>query len=261
MALFNKRSKTDGEPEEQTLISHLIELRSRLVRSVITLLVVFAGLSFFASEIYHMVSAPLLEKLPENSYMIATEMASPFLTPFKLTAFVALIVCMPYILFQAWSFVAPGLYENEKHFAIPLLASSILLFYLGILFAFFVVFPLVFGFLTHAAPDGVTVMPDINQYLSFILLLFFAFGMCFEVPVATLLLVKAGITTVEDLANNRPYIIVGAFVLGMLLTPPDIISQTLLAIPMWALFEIGLIMCKFLVPEDIEEDASTNGTN
>ena len=135
------------------------------------------------------------------------------------------------------------------------------MFYLGILFAFFVVFPLVFGFLTHAAPDGVTVMPDINQYLSFILLLFFAFGMCFEVPVATLLLVKAGITTVEDLANNRPYIIVGAFVLGMLLTPPDIISQTLLAIPMWALFEIGLIMCKFLVPEDIEEDASTNGTN
>ena len=188
--------------------------------------------------------------------MIATEVASPFLAPFKLTAFVALIICMPYILYQAWAFVAPGLYENEQRFALPLLVSSIILFYLGICFAFFVVFPLVFGFFTRVAPAGVAIMTDINHYLNFILMLFFAFGLSFEVPVATLLLVKAEITTVESLAEKRPYIIVGAFVFGMLLTPPDVISQTLLAVPIWCLFELGLVMCRHIIPAAPEENGA-----
>ncbi len=245
--------------EEQTLISHLIELRSRLLRGIMSILAVFLGLSFFANDIYHLVATPLLNQLPENSTMIATEVASPFLTPFKLTAFVALISCMPYLLYQTWAFIAPGLYENERRFALPLLISSIFLFYLGISFAFFVVFPLVFGFFTRVAPEGVAIMTDINHYLNFILMLFFAFGLAFEVPVATLLLVKAGITTTADLAAKRPYIIVGAFVFGMLLTPPDVISQTLLAIPMWCLFELGLIMCKYMIP--VEEEDSSPGVN
>ena len=259
MALFKKRSDKNGHMEEQTLISHLVELRNRLLRGILCIFIVFAGLSFFANDIYHLVATPLLNQLPENSTMIATEVASPFLTPFKLTAFVALILCMPYILYQAWAFVAPGLYENEQRFALPLLISSIFLFYLGICFAFFVVFPLVFGFFTKVAPDGVAIMTDINHYLNFILMLFFAFGLSFEVPVATLLLVKAGVTTVKDLAAKRPYIIVGAFVFGMLLTPPDIISQTLLAVPVWCLFELGLVMCKYLIPAEPED--SGQGVN
>lgn len=240
--------------EEQTLITHLIELRNRLMRAITSIFIVFLGLSFFANNIYHLVATPLLDRLPEDSTMIATEVASPFITPFKLVAFVALMICMPYILYQAWSFIAPGLYENERRFALPLLVSSIFLFYLGICFAFFVVFPLVFGFFTKAAPEGVTIMTDINHYLSFVLMLFFAFGMAFEVPIATLLLVKAGITTTSELAAKRPYIIVGAFVIGMLLTPPDIISQTLLAVPMWCLFELGLVMCKHMIPAEPEEE-------
>ena len=253
MALLKKRPHKDGPMEEQTLISHLVELRTRLLRGILSVLIVFAGLSFFANDIYHLLATPLLNQLPPNSTMIATEVASPFLAPFKLTAFTALMVCMPYILYQAWAFVAPGLYENEQRFAFPLLVSSIILFYLGISFAFFVVFPLVFGFFTHVAPEGVAIMTDINHYLNFILMLFFAFGLSFEVPVATLLLVKAEITTTKDLAEKRPYIIVGAFVFGMLLTPPDVISQTLLAVPIWCLFELGLVMCKYLIPVEGEQ--------
>ena len=253
MALFNKRPNKSGPMEEQTLISHLIELRNRLLRAIMSIFIVFLGLSFFANDIYHLVATPLLERLPEHSAMIATEVASPFFTPFKLVAFVALMICMPYILYQAWAFIAPGLYENERRFALPLLVSSVILFYLGMCFAFFVVFPLVFGFFTKVAPEGVTIMTDINKYLSFVLMLFFAFGMAFEVPIATLLLVKAGITNASDLAAKRPYIIVGAFVIGMLLTPPDVISQTLLAVPMWCLFELGLVMCKYLIPPDPED--------
>jgi len=261
MALFKKRAT--GAMEEQTLISHLIELRDRLLRAIMSIFIVFIVLSFFANDIYHLLATPLLERLPEHGSMIATEVGSPFFTPFKLAAYVALMICMPYILYQAWSFIAPGLYEKEQRFALPLLISSIVLFYLGMCFAFFVVFPLVFGFFTKVAPEGVTIMTDINQYLSFVLMLFFAFGLAFEVPVATLLLVKAGITTPAELASKRPYIIVGAFVVGMLLTPPDVISQTLLAIPMWCLFELGLIMCRHLIPpekDDEEADAGVNGT-
>jgi sec-independent protein translocase protein TatC len=253
MALFKKRPNTPGAMEEQTLISHLIELRNRVLRAIMSIFIVFIGLSFFAGEIYHLLATPLLERLPEDSAMIATEVASPFLTPFKLSAFVALMICMPYILYQAWAFIAPGLYENEQRFALPLLISSIILFYLGMCFAFFVVFPLVFGFFTRVAPEGVTIMTDINQYLNFVLMLFFAFGLAFEVPIATLLLVKTGITTAKELAAKRPYIIVGAFVVGMLLTPPDVISQTLLAVPMWCLFELGLIMCKHMIPAEPEQ--------
>ena len=262
MAIFKKRADSGNGPmEEQTLISHLIELRDRLLRSIFSIFVVFLLLSFFANDIYHLLATPLLERLPEHSTMIATEVGSPFFAPFKLVAYVALMICMPYILYQAWSFIAPGLYENERRFALPLLVSSIVLFYLGMCFAFFVVFPLVFGFFTRVAPEGVAIMTDINQYLSFVLMLFFAFGMAFEVPVATLLLVKAGITTPEELAAKRPYIIVSAFVIGMLLTPPDVISQTLLAIPMWCLFELGLLMCKHWIPQQQDgADAGVNGT-
>lgn len=261
MALFKKRPNAPGVVEEQTLISHLIELRNRLLRSIMSIFIVFIGLSFFANDIYHLLATPLLERLPEDSAMIATEVASPFLTPFKLAAFVALMICMPYILYQAWAFIAPGLYEKEQRFALPLLISSIFLFYLGMCFAFFAVFPLVFGFFTRVAPEGVTIMTDINHYLSFVLMLFFAFGLAFEVPIATLLVVKAGITTAAELAAKRPYIIVGAFVIGMLLTPPDVISQTLLAIPMWCLFELGLIMCKYMIPVEADEnDAGVNET-
>ena len=184
----------------------------------------------------------MIEKLPAGSSMIATEVASPFLTPFKLTLFVAVFIAVPYIFYQVWSFVTPGLYENEKRLAIPLLLSSIALFYCGVLFAYFAVFPLLFAFLAATAPEGVQIMTDINHYLNFILKLFFAFGLSFEIPVATFVLVRGGFISVEKLAANRPYIVLCAFIAGMLLTPPDVISQILLAVPIWLLFEVGLIL-------------------
>ena len=187
--------------------------------------------------------------------MIATQVASPFLAPFKLTVFVAVLISVPYIFYQAWAFVAPGLYLHERRLALPLLFSSTLLFYLGCAFAYFVVFPLVFGFFTAIAPEGVTIMTDITHYLDFVLMLFLAFGVAFEVPVATYLMVRTGITTVESLSTKRPYIIVGAFVIGMLLTPPDVISQTLLALPMWVLYELGLLLCKLTIKPEDEEAA------
>ena len=261
MALFKKRAAAAGSMEEQTLISHLIELRDRLLRAIFCIFIIFIALSYFANDIYHILATPLLERLPEHSSMIATEVGSPFFTPFKLVAYVSLMLAMPYILYQAWSFIAPGLYEKEQRFALPLLISSIVLFYLGMSFAFFVVFPLMFGFFTRVAPEGVTIMTDINQYLNFILMVFFAFGLAFEVPIATLLLVKAGITTPAAMAAKRPYIIVGAFVIGMFLTPPDVISQTLLAIPMWCLFELGLVMCKYLIPPEQDEEEADAGVD
>ncbi len=196
-----------------------------------------------------MIAMPLISKLPEGTNMIATEVASPFFVPFKLTGFLAIFICMPYLLYQLGAFVSPGLYKNEKRFAVPLLLSSIVLFYAGTAFAFYVVFPLVFGFFTSVAPAGVTVMTDIGHYLNFILKMFFAFGLAFEVPVATILLVSSGIVDYESLQSKRPYIIVSAFVIGMFLTPPDVISQFLLALPMWVLFEVGLFMSKKFVPE------------
>jgi len=234
------------EGEEQSFISHLVELRERLLKSLLAVLFVFCALFYFSNDIYSLLAQPLLARLPEGATMIATEVASPFLAPFKLTLLVSVAVTMPYLLYQAWAFVAPGLYRHERRFALPLLVSSSCLFYAGMAFAYFAVFPLVFGFFTTIAPAGVTVMTDINHYLNFVLKMFLAFGLAFEVPVATMLLVKTGITTVEQLGRMRPYIIVGAFVVGMLLTPPDVISQCMLAIPMWLLFEVGLYLSRRL---------------
>lgn len=234
------------DPKELPLVQHLIELRNRLLRSIIFVLVIFAGLFYFANDIYQFVSEPLQKFLPEGSSMIATEVASPFLTPFKLTLFVAVILAVPYLLYQIWSFIAPGLYRHEKKLAIPLLVSSVLLFYAGMAFAYYVVFPLVFGFFTSVGPANVAIMTDISKYLGFVLKLFFAFGIAFEIPIATVLLTQAGIISPDKLAKKRPYVIVGCFVLGMLLTPPDMISQALLAIPMWLLFELGLIFGRLL---------------
>ena len=231
--------------QEQPFVSHLVELRDRLIRIVVAVVLVFLVLFPFANDIYIYVAAPLMAQLPEGTSMIATQVASPFLTPFKLALVSAVFLSMPYLLYQLWSFVAPGLYQHEKRLAIPLLVSSILLFYLGMLFAYYVVFPLVFAFLTGTAPDGVAVMTDISHYLDFVLTLFFAFGIAFEIPIATILLVAAGITTPENLGRKRPYVIVGVFVAGMLLTPPDVISQTLLAFPMWILFELGIVFSRF----------------
>ncbi|BFM49647.1 twin-arginine translocase subunit TatC [Marinomonas sp. THO17] len=236
------------------LVTHLVELRNRLLKSVLAILVLFVGLYYFANDLYLMVSEPLRLLLPEGSSLIATEVASPFLAPLKLTFAVAVLLSVPYTLFQAWSFIAPALYKNEKKIAIPLLISSILLFYLGILFAYFVVLPLIFGFFTSVGPSEVTVMTDINQYLNFVLKLFFAFGVTFEIPVATYLLIKAGVTTVAKLSKKRPYIFLGCFVIGMLITPPDIFSQTLLAIPMWMLFELGLLAGRTVKNQDNEEE-------
>jgi sec-independent protein translocase protein TatC len=219
---------------------------------VILILVVLFG---FANELYTYLATPLLKHMPQGSSMVAIEVASPFLTPFKLVLVASIFIAMPYLLYQFWAFVAPGLYDRERRMVMPLLFSSIVLFYAGMAFAYFVVFPLVFGFLTGVAPEGVSVMTDISKYLDFVLKLFFAFGIAFEVPIATILLVWMGMTTPESLAKKRPYIIVGAFVMGMLLTPPDMISQTLLAVPMWILFELGVIFSRYFVPERDEEEA------
>ncbi len=236
-------SKTGDSPEQPqaTLIEHLIELRSRLLRSVVAILVIFLGLYPFANDIYTFVAQPLMALLPEGAQMIATEVASPFLAPFKLTLVVAVFIAIPYVLHQAWAFVAPGLYDNEKALAVPILASSVMLFYAGAAFAYYVVFPLLFQFFTQTGPEDVAVMTDINAYLNFVLKLFFAFGVAFEIPIATFLLIASGVTTVESLSKKRPYILLGCFVVGMLLTPPDIISQSLLAVPMYLLYEVGLL--------------------
>ncbi|MTI62998.1 twin-arginine translocase subunit TatC [Methylophaga sp.] len=232
--------------EQQPLISHLVELRDRLLRAVLAVLLVALCLFPFANDLYLFLSEPLMRHLPETSSMIATEVASPFLTPFKLTLSTAIMLAVPYLLYQLWAFVAPGLYDHERKLVFPLLFASTLLFFLGIAFAFYVVFPLIFAFLTQAAPEGVAVMTDISSYLDFVLKLFFAFGLAFEVPIATLLLIWTGASTVESLTEKRPYVIVGAFVVGMLLTPPDVISQTLLAVPVWLLFELGLLSARWL---------------
>ena len=239
---------------QQPLIAHLVELRDRLLRGVLAVLIIAACLLPFSNDLYHFLSEPLLSHLPETSTMIATEVASPFLIPFKLTLSVAILLAIPVLLYQLWAFIAPGLYDNERKLVFPLLFASTMLFFLGIIFAYYVVFPLVFGFLTQAAPEGVAVMTDISSYLDFVLKLFFAFGVAFEVPIATLILIWTGAATVESLAEKRPYIIVGAFVIGMLLTPPDIISQTLLAVPVWLLFELGLFCSRWLPKKEIDRN-------
>ncbi|TDX27807.1 sec-independent protein translocase protein TatC [Modicisalibacter xianhensis] len=231
----------EQEHAQAPLIEHLIELRSRLMRAVIAIVVIFLALYAFSNDIYAFVADPLMALLPEGSQMIATEVASPFLAPFKLTLVVAVFVAIPFVLHQMWAFIAPGLYENEKILAIPLLVSSVGLFYGGAAFAYYVVFPLLFDFFVHTGPENVAVMTDINQYLNFVLKLFFAFGIAFEIPIATFLMIWTGATTVESLSKKRPYVILGCFVIGMLMTPPDVISQSLLAIPMWLLYEIGIV--------------------
>lgn len=243
----------DIDDKPQPLVAHLTELRDRLLRGILAILLVFCALFYFANDIYAFVSKPLRALLPEGSTMIATEVASPFLTPFKLTLVASVFIAVPYLFYQLWSFVAPGMYRKEKRFAIPLLLSSVLLFYAGAAFAYFVVFPLIFAFFTSVGPEDVTVMTDINSYLNFVLKLFFAFGLAFEIPIAAVLLIWTGLTTPDALAGKRPYIIVGCFVLGMLLTPPDIISQSLLALPMWMLFELGVFFGRFVKPEAYED--------
>ena len=248
--------------DTQPLITHLIELRKRLLNCIIAVIVIFLCLVYFANDIYHLVSAPLIKQLPQGSTMIATDVASPFFTPIKLTFMVSLILSAPVILYQVWAFIAPALYKHERRLVVPLLVSSSLLFYIGMAFAYFVVFPLAFGFLANTAPEGVQVSTDIASYLSFVMVrfllpfqilywtvvaLFMAFGVSFEVPVAIVLLCWMGITSPEDLRKKRPYVLVGAFVVGMLLTPPDVFSQTLLAIPMYCLFEIGVFFSRFYV--------------
>ncbi len=239
---------------EQPFVSHLIELRDRLLRIVLAILVLFLALFGFANDIYHYIATPLMALLPEGQSMIATGVISPFLTPFKLTLVLSFYIAIPYILYQIWGFVAPGLYKHERRLVLPLAASSTILFYLGMVFAYYVVFPLIFAFLTTTAPEGVQVMPDMKDYLDFVLKLFFAFGVAFEVPIATILLCWMGTTTPDSLREKRPYVIVGAFVIGMLLTPPDMISQTLLAIPMWLLFEAGILFAPFFMPKDRDEE-------
>lgn len=243
------------DSDEQPFVSHLVELRDRLLRVVLVVVVVFLVLTPFANWLFTWLAGPLTAHLPEGSSMVAIDVASPFFTPFKLAMVMAVFIAMPYILYQAWSFIAPGLYLHERKRAIPLLISSTLLFYLGAAFAYFVVFPLVFGFLSNTAPQGVEVMTDISRYLDFVLTLFFAFGIAFEVPVAVVLLVWTGAVDPKKLREKRAYVIVIAFVIGMMLTPPDIISQTLLAIPMWLLFEVGVFLGERFAPKK-EEDQS-----
>ncbi len=238
---------TDVEQDTpQPLVAHLTELRDRLLRAVLAILVAFVGLFPFANDIYTFISEPLRSLLPPGSSMIATEVASPFLTPFKLTLVLAIFAAIPVILYQLWAFIAPGMYHKEKRIAFPLLASSVILFYAGAAFAYFIVFPLIFAFFTSVGPTDVAVMTDINSYLDFVLKLFFAFGIAFEIPIVAVILIWSGMTTAAQLAKKRPYIIVGCFVFGMLLTPPDIISQALLAVPMWMLFELGIVFGRLL---------------
>ena len=240
-------------PPEQPFTAHLIELRNRLLRVLGAVAVVFLILLPFANDLYTLVARPLLAVLPSGATMIATEVVSPFLIPFKLAFMMSVFIAMPVALYQIWSFIAPALFQRERRMMAPLLISSILLFYAGMAFAYFVVFPMVFGFMAGSAPAGVAMMTDISKYLDFVLIMFFAFGLAFEVPIATILVVWAGLVTPQQLTASRRYVIVGAFVLGMLLTPPDVISQTMMAIPMWLLFEIGVFFSRMFVPLKVED--------
>jgi len=247
-------SESPRDDHELSFLEHLVELRSRLLKACVSVLVVFLALVPFSRYLYETLAAPLMAQMPEGSSMIAIDVASPFLTPFKLTLLVAIIFSIPIVLYQLWAFVAPALFRHEKRLARPLLFSSVCLFYAGCAFAYFVVFPLMFGFFSSVAPAGVAVMTDISKYLDFVMALFIAFGITFEIPIATIILVATGITSTAQLVSWRPYVIVAAFTLGMLLTPPDVISQTLLAIPMWLLFELGVVFARILVNEKRADD-------
>jgi sec-independent protein translocase protein TatC len=237
------------EPEklaEGTLISHLLELRDRLIKALLGVGLIFVPCMFYSNDIFAYISEPLQEKLPKGMGLIATSVMSPFTTPFKLSFFVAAFIAMPWILYQLWAFVAPGLYRNEKRFAVPLLVSAIILFYVGVTFAYFFVFPVMFAFFASTTPKGVSMMTDINSYLDFVLVMFFAFGAAFEVPIAVVLLVITGIVKLEKLRENRGYVLLGIFIFAALLTPPDAVSQSIMAIPMYLLYEGGLIMARIL---------------
>ncbi|MCK5334696.1 MAG: twin-arginine translocase subunit TatC [Gammaproteobacteria bacterium] len=248
----NSISPENNQEPEKGFMSHLLELRDRMMRMVLVVLVFFIALFGFSEQIFTFVAQPLLSLMPEGTSMIATGVASPFLVPFKLVLMVSVFLSVPYLLYEIWAFIAPGLYKNEKTMAVPLLISSIILFYCGVAFAYFVLFPLLFSFLIAIAPEGVVMMTDIGQYLDFILAIFFAFGIAFEVPIAVFLLIMIGATTPDALAEKRPYIVVGAFVIGMFLTPPDIISQTILALPMLILFEAGLFISRIVLKRRAE---------
>jgi sec-independent protein translocase protein TatC len=251
-------SQTPREPEslaEGTLISHLLELRDRLLRSLLAVCIVFLPLVFFSNQLFTLVARPLIEKLPEGTSLIATSVVAPFMTPLKLALVAALFVAMPYVLFQIWGFVAPGLYRHERRFALPLFLSSVVLFYVGVAFAYFVVFPLMFAFLTTTTPEGVQMMTDMSSYLDFVLLLFFAFGVAFEVPVAVVLLAASGLVKIESLKKHRGYVILGIFVIAALLTPPDAISQSFMALPMYVLYELGILLAQYLVRQRAADKA------
>jgi len=251
-----------SEPlNEQPFLAHLLELRDRLLRMVLAVLVLLLILFPFGNDIFTLLSQPVADALPEGSSMIATKVLSPFLTPLKLAFVASLFLAMPYLLYQLWGFIAPGLYQHERRLAFPMLASSIVLFYLGAAFAYFVVLPLLFPFLVGVVPDNVEVAPDIADFLDVAIKLFFAFGLAFEVPIATILLVVTGMTTPDVLAQKRPYIIVGAFVIGMLLTPPDIISQTLLAVPIWILFEAGVLLSRVFLRRKAQRGEQVSGSD
>jgi len=251
---------TEEDLAEGTLLSHLIELRGRLLKITGVVILLFVCMLPWAADIFTIASQPLMDVLPGGK-MIATEVASPLITPFKLTFFVALFLAMPVVLYQVWAFVAPGLYKKERHFAIPLLGSSIFLFYLGVAFAYYLVFPLIFKFFTGIAPDGVEVQTDISKFLDFITTIIFAFGLAFEVPIATVLVVWTGLTSPKKLSKARPYVFLGAFVVGMFLTPPDIISQTLLAVPVYVLFELGILMSRIFAIREEEPEEEEEATN
>tara|TARA_X000000950_G_scaffold115077_1_gene144613 strand:+ start:3251 stop:4027 length:777 start_codon:yes stop_codon:yes gene_type:complete len=253
--------KTDPHDEavdgtEQPFLEHLLELRSRILRSLIAVAILFMPMYYFANELFELVARPLLERLPAGAGMIATQVASPFLTPFKLALFAAVAIGIPFLLNQLWGFIAPGLYRKEKRFAVPVLVSSTILFYAGMAFSYFLVMPLVFAFFTQVAPDGVSIMTDINHYLNFILKMFLAFGLAFEIPIVTTLLALTGLASADGMAKKRPYVIIGCFVVGMLLTPPDVISQLLLALPTWLLFELGVVLARLIErkPKQAAED-------
>jgi len=241
---------TEEQLPSQPFLEHIIEFRDRALKSILSVLIIFSGLFSFSNELYLYVSEPIRAFIPESSGMIATEVASPFLTPFKLTLVISLFAAMPYILFQIWAFLAPGLYQREKKIAIPLFVSSVILFYTGMAFAYYIVFPLVFMFFASTVPDGITIMPDMRSYLNFALKLFFAFGVSFEIPIGVVILSWMGAVNPEKLAAKRPFVFVGCFFFGMLLTPPDVISQILLAVPMWLLFELGILFGRLVYRED-----------
>ena len=252
---------TEDTDRELPFLSHLLELRDRLLRMLLAIAVVFVVLMPFANPLYTFVAQPLMKNMPAGTTMIATQVASPFLAPFKLTMVAAVFLAMPYILYQFWGFVAPGLYQHERRLVMPLVASSVLLFYLGAAFAYFLVFPMIFAFFTATAPEGVAVMTDINHYLDFVLTMFFAFGFAFEIPVATVLLVWAGITTPEAMVAKRPYVIVGVFVIAAVLTPPDVFSQVTMAVPMCLLFEMGVIASRWLLSEKRRQRAASDASS